>query len=323
MKKRYLILAAILITAITAVGCGKKKTEEPKQEAQATVTPAENTDTAGNDEGTLVDMQKSDDSDIKNVIGDKTTTASKLIIVNETGSDIAGIYVRPTTDDDDDWGDELIKGLFTLKDDDKALYYYDKNVKDASGKTVTSFDIRIVYADDSLTDCYFRKLPLTVITQITLKLDGSGEDSIPYATYLTANSKKETSTLNEVKKRLGLDGSDSSDSDQEDEDKNPDPTATPTVQPAAPTATPTPDSPADPTTTPVPDNPNNSGATADAAKAFIGQPLGNLTAALGEANGSDYENEPETGETGYHYYDTFTVSTTVDEAGNEVVAGVW
>ncbi len=50
MKKRYLILAAIMITAITAVGCGKKKTEEPKQEAQATVTPAENTDTAGNDE---------------------------------------------------------------------------------------------------------------------------------------------------------------------------------------------------------------------------------------------------------------------------------
>ena len=203
MKKRYLILAAIMITAITAVGCGKKKTEEPKQEAQATVTPAENTDTAGNDEGTLVDMQKSDDSDIKNVIGDKTTTASKLIIVNETGSDIAGIYVRPTTDDDDDWGDELIKGLFTLKDDDKALYYYDKNVKDASGKTVTSFDIRIVYADDSLTDCYFRKLPLTTITQITLKMDGSGDDAIPYATYLTASSKKETSTLNEVKKRTG------------------------------------------------------------------------------------------------------------------------
>ena len=37
----------------------------------------------------------------------------------------------------------------------------------------------------------------------------------------------------------------------------------------------------------------------------------------------DYVNEPETGETGYHYYDTFTVSTTVDESGNEVVAGVW
>ena len=35
--------------------------------------------------------------------------------------------------------------------------------------TVTSFDIRIVYADDSLTDCYFRKLPLTTITQITLQ----------------------------------------------------------------------------------------------------------------------------------------------------------
>ena len=59
------------------------------------------------------------------------------------------------------------------------------------------------------------------------------------------------------------------------------------------------------------------------AKQYIGQPLSSLIAALGDANGSDYENEPETGETGYHYYDTFTVSTTVDESGNEVVAGVW
>lgn len=321
MRKRYLILGALLVTAITAAGCGRKKTEETPQDAQVTVAPAENTDTASSDEGTLVDMQKSDDSDIKNVIGDKTTTASKLIIVNGTGSDIAGIYVRPTSDDDDDWGDELVKGMFTLKSGDKALYYYDKNVQDADGKTVTSFDIRIVYTDDSLTDCYFRKLPLTTITQITLKLDGSGDDAIPYATYLTSSSKKETSTLSEVKKRLGLD--DSSSSDEEDETL--DPTATPTPDSTeAPTATPVPDSTAAPTATPVPDDSGDSdGPTADAAKAYIGQPLSSLTAALGEPNGSDYENEPETGETGYHYYDTFTVSTTVDESGNEVVAGVW
>ncbi len=321
MKKRYLILTALLVTALAAAGCGKKKTEETPQEAQVTVAPAENTDTANSDEGTLVDMQKSEDSDIKNVIGDKTTTASKLIIVNGTGSDIAGIYVRPTSDDDDEWGDELVKGLFTLKSGDKALYYYDKNVKDADGKTVTSFDIRIVYADESMTDCYFRKLPLTTITQITLKMDGSGDDAIPYATYLTANSKKETSTLNEVKKRLGLD--DNSDSSDQ-EDAEPTDTPTPTPEATDPTATPVPDNPtADPTATPVPDNPGNDGPTADQAKSYIGQPLSSLIAALGEANGSDYENEPETGETGYHYYDTFTVSTTVDESGNEVVAGVW
>ena len=49
-------------------------------------------------------MQKSDDADIKNVIGDKTATASKVIIVNGTGSAIKGLYVRPTSDDDDDLG---------------------------------------------------------------------------------------------------------------------------------------------------------------------------------------------------------------------------
>ena len=47
-----------------------------------------------------------------------------------------------------------------------------------------------------------------------LRMDGKGEDAIPYATYLTTNATKEVSTLNEVKKRLGLDSdSEGSDSD--------------------------------------------------------------------------------------------------------------
>ena len=190
MKKRYLILAAIMITAITAVGCGKKKTEEPKQEAQATVTPAENTDTASSDDSSLVDMQKSDDADIKNVIGDKTSTASKLILVNGTGAAVKGLYIRPTTDDDDDWGTELINGLFTLNDGDKALYYYEPDEKDADGNTVTSYDIRITYEDEDYTDCYFRKLPLKTISKITLHMEGTVEDGIPYATYLTGTRRQ-------------------------------------------------------------------------------------------------------------------------------------
>lgn len=324
MKKRYLVLAALLLGALTAAGCGKKKSEDTAQDAQVTVAPAENTDNTATDDGSLVDMQKSEEADIKNVIGDKTDTASKLIIVNSTGSDVAGLYIRPTTDDDDDWGSELINGLFTLKDGEKALYYYDKNGKDADGNTVTSYDIRIVYADEDLTDCYFRMLPLKTITQVTLLMDGEGEDGIPYATYLTSSSKTEISTLSDVRKRLGLDetdnsedtsedNSDSSDSsNSSDNNQDPQPTVDPTAAPSD-----------DPQPTETPDPQPSSDATADQAKQYIGQPLSNLIAVLGDANGSDYENEPETGETGYHYYDTFTVSTTVDENGNEVVAGVW
>ncbi len=40
--------------------------------------------------------------------------------------------------------------------------------------------------------------------QITLRMSGTGEDSIPYATYMTATGKKEISTLKDVKERLGL-----------------------------------------------------------------------------------------------------------------------
>ena len=51
--------------------------------------------------------------------------------------------------------------------------------------------------------------------------------------------------------------------------------------------------------------------------------MSDLESACGSPNGSDYEDEPESGKTGYYYYDTFTVSTTFDDNGNEVVSGVW
>ena len=323
MKKRYVILAALLVTALAAAGCGKKKTEDTGKDGQVTVAPAKNTDTASSDDSSLVDMQKSDDADIKNVIGDKTSTASRLILVNGTGAAVKGLYIRPTTDDDDDWGTELINGLFTLNDGDKALYYYEPDEKDADGNAVTSYDIRITYEDEDYTDCYFRKLPLKTISKITLHMDGTAEDGIPYATYLTGTSKTETSTLSEVMARLGLDDSeDSSEDDSQETDTAPTPTSAP--QQSGPTAAPT----SAPQPTSTPDNSGGSNtapddSSADKAKQYIGQPLSSLVAALGEANGSDYENEPETGETGYHYYDSFTVSTTVDDSGNEVVAGVW
>lgn len=43
----------------------------------------------------------------------------------------------------------------------------------------------------------------------------------------------------------------------------------------------------------------------------------------GSPNGSDYEDEPESGKTGYYYYDTFTVPQLLTIDGNEVVSGVW
>ena len=315
MKKRYIILAGILAVTALASGCGKEKEDTSKQEPQVTVAPAGDTDKDTNDND-LVDMQKSTDEDIQNVIGTKTATASKVILINQTGADVARIYIRPNADDDD-WGDELVDGKFTLKNGDKALYYLDKTQKDEDGNTVTSYDIRITYTDEDRSECFFRKIPLQNITQITLRMDGTGEDAIPYATYLSGGTKKETTTLNEVKKRLGL--LESEEADDEDEADDTDNSSqstdiTPTPQPSAPTATPAPNNGSDTN----PEDPD-----ASEAEKYIGQSLDSLISAIGEPEGSDYENEPETGETGYHYYPSFTVSTTVDEAGNEVVAGVW
>ena len=71
------------------------------------------------------------------------------------------------------------------------------------------------------------------------------------------------------------------------------------------------------------DDPGNGGDMISTAEQYIGQSLDALEGACGSPQGSSYEDDPETGKTGFHYYSNFTVSTTVDENGNEIVAGIW
>lgn len=315
MKKRFLIVAGLV--ALTAFsGCGKDD-GEPQQQAEVTIVPSE----APDESTDLVDMQVSTEETIENVIGTKTSTSSEVTIVNETGGEIVGLYVRPNTDDMDDyeWGDELIKGSFSLKDGDKALYYFEKDARDSEGNPVSRYDIRIIYAEEDRNECYFRDLPLTSISQISLCMDGEGEDAIPYARYYDVSGKTEHSTLQEVKERLGLSGTeDSSDesSDGETQDGQDDEKPQPTEAPSE--------------TTPQPEDPEPTEAPSDesdpiaAARGCIGQSLDALYSAVGSpSGGSEYVNEPESGETGYYYYDTFTVSTSVGEDGSEIVANVW
>ena len=353
MKKRYLILAGVLALTAAVAGCGKKQ-ETETQPVQASATPIPEITKA------VVDMQQStDDSDIKNVMGEKTATASKVIFVNETGDDIQAIYIRDHVDDEDDtdddtWGSDLINGMFTLTDKGKALYYFEANASGNSTKSTASYDIRITYTDEEKSECFFRDIPLGTISQITLCMDGTDEDAIPYAKYLTGSTKKEVSTLNDVKERLGLlddsedsDSSDSevtptpsdsddnnNDSDQEDNDDPSDPgnqddPSDPgdNDDPSDPgnQDDPQPDTPSDPDDPSDPDAPSDPSddSMISTAEQYIGQSLDALEGACGSPQGSSYEDDPETGKTGFHYYSNFTVSTTVDENGNEIVAGIW
>ena len=229
MKKRYLILAGLLVMTVAAAGCGKKKTTETAP-VEVTATPTPEVTKAVD----MVDMQQTADEDIKNVMGEKTSTASKIVFVNNTGDDIQSLYIRTHVDEDSEdydadedggWGDDLINGMFTLTDKDKALYYMQTantqtantqtantqtsdtqttdtqttDTQTTSNKSTASYDIRIAYADEDKNECFFRDIPLGTISQITLCMDGTDDDAIPYAKYLTGTSTKEVSTLDAVK----------------------------------------------------------------------------------------------------------------------------
>ena len=95
MKKRYLILAGLLVMTVAAAGCGKKKTTETAP-VEVTATPTPEVTKAVD----MVDMQQTADEDIKNVMGEKTSTASKIVFVNNTGDDIQSLYIRTHVDED-------------------------------------------------------------------------------------------------------------------------------------------------------------------------------------------------------------------------------
>ena len=95
MKKRYLILAGLLVMTVAAAGCGKKKTTETAP-VEVTATPTPEVTKAVD----MVDMQQTADEDIKNIMGEKTSTASKIVFVNNTGDDIQSLYIRTHVDED-------------------------------------------------------------------------------------------------------------------------------------------------------------------------------------------------------------------------------
>ena len=317
-KKKYLAVAGLMALAVVISGCGKKNSGDSV--VQATPTPTQETAVTATPTPELINMEEAVE---KNVMGEKTSTASKVTIVNKTGSEVAAIYVRETPSDDsedDEWGDDLVNGMFTLKNGENAVYYYEK------GSSSVTYDIRITYSDEEKYECFFRKLPLTTMKQITLRMDGSGDDSIPYATYLTASSTKEVSTLNDVKKRLGLSTDDS------DSDSSATPTPTDSSDDSSSSNSSNSDSNnANPTSTPSADNnsdpddndtdPTNS--TIQKAESYIGMSIDDLESAVGAAQSSEYDDDDTAGTTGYYYYSDFTVSTSVDENGNEIVTGVW
>ena len=317
-KKKYLAVAGLMALAVVISGCGKKNSGDSV--VQATPTPTQETAVTATPTPELINMEEAVE---KNVMGEKTSTASKVTIVNKTGSEVAAIYVRETPSDDsedDEWGDDLVNGMFTLKNGENAVYYYEK------GSSSVTYDIRITYSDEEKNECFFRKLPLTTMKQITLRMDGSGDDSIPYATYLTASSTKEVSTLNDVKKRLGLSTDDS------DSDSSATPTPTDSSDDSSSSNSSNSDSNnANPTSTPSADNnsdpddndtdPTNS--TIQKAESYIGMSTDDLESAVGAAQSSEYDDDDTAGTTGYYYYSDFTVSTSVDENGNEIVTGVW
>lgn len=352
MKRKYLLLIGILAVCCMLGGC-KKKTDAAKVSASS----EEPTIITKNDSvsGQVVEMQQGsniDKSQITNIMGTQTATSSDLVITNLTGEEIGAFYARSS--DDEDWGADYVEGKFTLKNNDRALFYYDKNEESSSGSTITKYDLRVSFVDDSMDDCYFRELTLSDIEELSLNL----EDGVPYVKYQSLSTKQQVSTLSAARKRMGLPDTDSSGSGSSStqttgskrtgsdtntnistgtDNSSSDPAS---VQQPSDTNTDTGNGDTPAITDPAGDGDDgNSGGEGDVippglegqgqdiretAQNYVGQDMDNLIGEIGTANATEYGTDEATGDTiVYHYYNGFAVSTVEGEDGGQTVTGIW
>lgn len=78
-KKKYLAVAGLMALAVVISGCGKKNSGDSV--VQATPTPTQETAVTATPTPELINMEEAVE---KNVMGEKTSTASKVTIVNKT-----------------------------------------------------------------------------------------------------------------------------------------------------------------------------------------------------------------------------------------------
>lgn len=294
MKNKAWIMIGLASLCLTVSGCsiGSHKdsvdheaTLEQTQEEEAPSAAVIEMETVKEQETTEEQKQEEPDK----VIGSETETALRMLVTNQAGDEITYLFIR--NNDDEDWGEERIGNGPTIADGEKAVLYFEKD------ENAVLYDLRIGFADEDKSELFFRKLPLDTITEISLCMEGTDEDGIPYARYKTTADNKEVSTLLEVKVRLGL----------LTEEEAQEIAAAEAAQ----------------VEFEVSEEETPKEATKEDAQTCIGKPLKALTDLCGQPRKTTYKNETETGLTGYHEYKKFTVSTTVEEDGNEIVAGVW
>ncbi len=337
MKKKYLLLVGILAVCFVMGGC-KKKSEADKVTAEKEPTIITKDDSVS---GQVVEMEQGsniDKSKITNIMGTKTAASGELVITNLTGHEISEFYARLSTEED--WGEDYVAGKFTLKNNDMALFYYEKD-EQASAGTAVQYDLRVVFADGAESECYFRELTLSDIEELSLNLS----EGVPYVKYQSLSSKQQVSTLSEARKRMGLPES-TSGNEAEGSSRQTSPavgngtgsgssagTGSDDGGASQPSDTGTGDvtTAPDPGTNPgdgsgdIPPGMDGQGTDMrDTAQGYVGQDMDSLIGQVGDANASEYGTDEETGSSiGYYYYDGFTVSTIEGEDGSQTVTGVW
>ncbi len=350
--KRFLFLLPFVMAVMAAAGCGTREVMPDKSMSgagetalQITATPMPVQETLEEDD--LVEMQVIPEKEVENTVGVQTDTSRSIVVENQTGETVSEFYVRihPEYEDDGEWGRDQLAGVSAVENAQKFIFNHEPS--SGSEDTDTRYDVIIRFSDEDMDECYYRNLPLDQITTLSLRMHGSGEDAYPYCTYHTGVNAKEVSTLEEVRARLGLtesedeedSGYEEDDTGEEDTDDSEsdngrtDPEDTRDVQ-SSETDTDTADQdqtqePGTGTEEEVIDTGEIEGESdvdtedSSRARSYIGQSLGALESELGSPNGSDYQELVELGTTGYHYYSSFTVSTAVDDDGNEIVTGVW
>lgn len=175
MKKRIFIKSLVIAAACLVLGCGKKEDGTQKTEGPETEI---------NDGKEVEQEEKSE----YRIIGEESGDALRLLLTNQTGSEITGLSVKASS------GEEASENL--LGEDMKigieetiCMYYTPGKADSEQGeKARTTYDISLSYEDGRVVE----------ITGLELddmeKAELCFEEEVGFVKYTSADSGKEIST---------------------------------------------------------------------------------------------------------------------------------
>ena len=185
MKKWLIMLLTLALMAPLFTGFAAVANAAAGKDADEAEETAEDAAEAGETDGAAEPAEEVDIADLDR-IGEETEEGYKIILTNDTGTDIKGLNIQKTTDATWTWSAELLADGDKFENGETALFCYTPGEGEDEE---TTYNLQVVFTD--WTVGYLHYVALSDMEQAVVE---RAVNSLPYLVYTSLASGEEIDT---------------------------------------------------------------------------------------------------------------------------------